>query len=142
MKRNNYSNPNSRQDSKKFRKKEEKEEKLRYPFSVSLLIKITGNTRKLLSINETLNPLIKEESAPRAAPTHPREIIPSLSLSQRQTNKRSGKAEKKEGERKKKKTYKNSLGGGYLLSSNLPERNLISLSCRVVLIFARHRESL
>lgn len=80
---------------------------MRYPFSVSLLIKITGNTRKLLSINETLYPLIKEESAPRAAPTHPREITLSLLLSR--NDKRTEEAEKrrrKKGKGKKKRLIK------------------------------------
>lgn len=64
-----------------FEKKREREE---IEVSVLLLIKITGNTRKLLSINETLNPLIKEES------THPREITLNLSLSVEQKKRKSG----------------------------------------------------
>lgn len=76
---------------KEISKKKEREKKLRYPFSVSLLIKITGNTRKLLSINETLNPLIKEES------THPREITLNLSLC------RTEEAEKRREKRRRKK---------------------------------------
>lgn len=106
-----------------FEKKREREE---IEVSVLLLIKITGNTRKLLSINETLNPLIKEES------THPREITLNLSLSL--SNRRSGKAARKE-EKKEGETYKNSC---YLPSSNLPEGNLISLSCSLS-SFARPR---
>lgn len=105
-----------------FEKKREREE---IEVSVLLLIKITGNTRKLLSINETLNPLIKEES------THPREITLNLSLSL--SNRRSGKAARKE-EKKEGETYKNSC---YLPSSNLPEGNLISLSCSLSSL-ARH----
>lgn len=71
-----------------FEKKREREE---IEVSVLLLIKITGNTRKLLSINETLNPLIKEES------THPREITLNLSLC------RTEEAEKRREKRRRKK---------------------------------------
>ena len=110
-----------------FEKKREREE---IEVSVLLLIKITGNTRKLLSINETLNPLIKEESRGPLQPIPVKSLSISLSLSNRRSGKAARKEEKKEGE-----TYKNSC---YLPSSNLPEGNLISLSCSLS-SFARPR---
>lgn len=68
-----------------FEKKREREE---IEVSVLLLIKITGNTRKLLSINETLNPLIKEESRGPLQPIPVKSL--SISLSVEQKKRKSG----------------------------------------------------